>query len=147
MVYDFTSEVINTDKFDRELRQSFVEKYDYLNTEGSSIHVFFTVTLTTEEISLLETLITNHDPSDPYAEKVKLFSKNQGNASTILNEIYATNTDSQNDQMILNHSFLITVIREGHFEKAIEIVNAINPSGFIGQDDLDLWVNKITRYL
>lgn len=146
MEFVFNSDAINLDKFDRELKE-LLSKYLYINTEGSTIHIIFSESLTQEELTLLDVAIQNHDPIDQLAIEIGYYLKNQGNASSILSEIYALNDDHKNDQLLINHSFIIMLIREGHYGIALSAISEISPSGYIGQNDLDLWVETINKYM
>lgn len=73
-------------------------------------------------------------------------------APALLRELYVTNTLSgittaQSDQMFDDFADVLLRLKEGAYPTALYRLNQKVPNGFVTQELIDAWKNKITSYM
>lgn len=94
-------------------------------------------------------------PTDPNYLYNLVFNRIMGYrklAPSLLTEIYTQNTlagltTAQSDQLFDDFVDVLTRIREGAFPTALYRLSQKTPSGFVTQELLDTWIDKIKAYL
>lgn len=92
------------------------------------------------------------DPNFTYNLVFNKINQYREVAPKLLTEIYTQNTLAglttvQSDQMFDDFADVLTRVKEGAFPTAVYRLSQKAPSGFVTQELLDTWIEKIKSYL
>ena len=147
----------NLDKLTDEINQSGLIGLNHINSNGTNISIIFNSELNSSDVTILNSLVTNHVSFDQkkYIENIILKSINFGNQ--LISEFAAENVimgitqDGMTGTVRKRMSEIVNALNTGSLYDAINEARAVPPehkdSKYITDVRLLQFINKIEAYL